>query len=222
MGTLGGVFTFTLGILGLMTTSVPARAGLLEDARLCTTETRRLERLSCFDKVFGTPLAEPEAGNQSRPGASDTPRSQRWREAYAQAESAPTTGGVSYGNTGQAAGLLVITPALGARPPRPLLALQCHNNITDLTLILPEPLDAERVNLGLGTTQMASQNAWRVRDSGYVLSIGRGLPAIRTVKSVGQKTHIRVYSESTRIDGLLFDLTGFQAAIRPLRESCGW
>ncbi|MBQ0814875.1 MAG: type VI secretion system-associated protein TagO, partial [Marinobacter sp.] len=25
-----------------------------------------------------------------------------------------------------------------------------------------------------------------------------------------------------RIDGLLFDLTDFENAIRPLRESCGW
>lgn len=221
-GTPSQVFTLTLGILGLLTAGVPARAGLLEDARLCTNETRRLERLSCFDEVFGTPLAKLEAASQTGPNPANRHRSQRWREAYAQVEAAPVASGVSYGDTGQAAGLLVTVPALGAQPPRPLLGLQCHNNITELTLILPEPLDAERVNLGLGTAQSASQNAWRVRDNGYALSIGRGLPAIRTVKRIGQKTHLRVYSENSGIDGLLFDLTGFQSAIRPLRERCGW
>jgi type VI secretion system protein VasI len=113
-------------------------------------------------------------------------------------------------------------PALGAKPPRPLLALQCHNNITELTLMLPEPLDAERVNLVLAASETAGRSAWRVRDNGYVLSIGRGLPAIRAVKEIGPEADIRVYSENTDIDGLLFDLTGFENAIGPLRESCGW
>lgn len=222
IGTSNCVLALAFSAIGPLIASVPAQAGLLEDARLCTVETQRLERLACFDEVFSTPLAEPEASTRPGAGSPDIKRSERWREAYAQVEAAPAAGGVNYGNTGQTAGLLVTVPALGAQPPRPLLALQCHNNITELTLILPEPLDAERVNLGLGATQTAGHNAWRVRDSGYVLSVGRGLPAIRTVKEIGLKTDIRVYSENSRIDGLLFDLTGFQNAIRPLRESCGW
>src|SRR5699024_6921931 len=122
----------------------------------------------------------------------------------------------------RAAGLLVTVPALGAQPPRPLLALQCHNNITELALMLPEPLDVERLELGLGVDNTAATRAWRVRDEGYVLSIGRGLPAIRAVKMIALETDLRIYAENSRIDGLLFDLTGFNSAIRPLRERCGW
>lgn len=210
----------TLAALSLMAVWAPASAGLLEEARRCTEEIQRLERLACFDEVFGTPLAEPEAGTRSGAGLPDINHSTRWREAYAQTEAAAVSVGVSYRDTGQAAGLLVTVPALGAQPPRPLLALQCHNNITELTLMLPDPLDAERVNLRLSET--GSRNAWRVRDNGYVLSIGRGLPAIRAVRETGPEADIRVYSENSRIDGLLFDLTGFQDAIRPLRETCGW
>ncbi|MDN6319602.1 MAG: type VI secretion system-associated protein TagO [Marinobacter sp.] len=221
IGILNRVLAFALGALGPAIASMPAQAGLLEGARRCTVETQRLERLACFDEVFGTPLAETEASTRPGSGSAGINRSERWREAYAQADAASVAGDVSYGNTGQAAGLLVTVPALGAQPPRPLLALQCHNNITELTLLLPKPLDAERVSLGLGS-QTTGQNAWRVRDSGYVLSIGRGLPAIRAIKDIGSKTDIRVYSENNRIDGLLFDLTGFHRAIRPLRESCGW
>ncbi|MGO1499780.1 MAG: type VI secretion system-associated protein VasI [Marinobacter sp.] len=211
-----------IATLSLTTVCVSAQAGPLEDARQCTVEPQRLERLACFDEVFGTPLAEPETDAVRNSRLRELNRSGRWREAYAQIEAASDAGGVNYRNTGQAAGHLATVPALGTQPPRPLLALQCHNNITELTLMLPEPLNSERVNLGLGATETTGQNAWRVRDNGYVLSIGRGLPAIRAVKEIGPEMDIRVFSENSRIDGLLFDLTGFQNAIRPLRESCGW
>jgi len=212
----------SLAVLGLTAVCLPAQAGPLEEARRCTVETQRLERLACFDEVFGTPLAEPETGVEPGSGLRKLEQSGRWREAYAQAEAATAAGGVTYRNTGQTAGLLATVSALGTTLPRPLLVLQCHNNITELTLMLPEPLEAERVNIGLGTTETAGQSAWRVRDNGYVLSIGRGLPAIRAVKKIALETDIRVYSENSRIDGLLFDLTSFQNAIRPLRENCGW
>lgn len=216
-----------LGLLCFCTPSfadqhTQAQADLLEEARRCTGEAQRLERLACFDEVFRTPLAEAELAAGLNASVRRAVGSLRWREAYAQDSAEPSSGNLSYRNTGQAAGLLVTVPALGAKPPRPLLALQCHNNITELTLMLPEPLDEERVNLGFGTIENAGQSAWRVRDNGYVLSVGRGLPAIRAVKAIEQKTDIRVYSENSRIDGLLFDLTGFANAIRPLRESCGW
>ncbi|WP_298452081.1 type VI secretion system-associated protein VasI [uncultured Marinobacter sp.] len=215
-----GLLCFTAASLADVNTQ--AQAGLLEEARRCTGEAQRLVRLACFDEVFGTPLAETDAATAPHARVRRMVGSLRWQEAYAQQGTEPSSGSLSYRNTGQAAGLLVTVPALGAKPPRPLLALQCHNNITELTLMLPEPLDAERVNLGFGTTGNAGQSAWRVRDNGYVLSIGRGLPAIRAVKAIEQETDIRVYSENSRIDGLLFDLTGFANAIRPLRESCGW
>ena len=211
-----------LAVLTLGAISAQAQAGKLEEASMCTDETQRLERLACFDEVFGTPLAEPETGRGPSDSLRNIERSTRWREAYAQAETDPATGGAHYRNTGQAAGLLVTVPALGAKPPRPLLALQCHNNITELTLMLPEPLDAERVSLSFGVSETVAQSAWRVRDNGYVLSIGRGLPAIRAVKVIGPATDIRGYSGNNRIDGLLFDLTGVGSAIRTLRESCSW
>ncbi|WP_417515537.1 type VI secretion system-associated protein VasI [Marinobacter sp.] len=212
----------SVGVLILAGMSAQAQAGILEEARRCTGETQRLERLACFDEVFGTPLTAPEADGRPSDGFRNIKRSTRWREAYASAEVETAVAGVRYRNTGQAAGHVVTVPALGAQPPRPLLVLQCHKNITELTFMLPEPLDAERVNIGLGSSEAVGKSAWRVRDSGYVLSIGRGLPAIRAVKAIGVETDIRVFSENSRIDGLLFDLTGFEKAVRPIRENCGW
>jgi len=191
-----------------------ACAGQLEDARLCTSEPQRLERLACFDEVFGTPLAA--SGEEL--AAPDARRSERWRQAYASLDAENAVAGVLYRNTGRAAGQLVTVPALGVQPPRPLLALQCHNNITELTLMLPEAMDEERVQLGFGR----GQTVWRVRDNGFVLSGGRGLPAIRTVKAMIDGTEARIDSPNSRIDGLLFDLSGYRRAIEPLRETCGW
>lgn len=191
-----------------------ACADLLEDARLCAGEPRRLERLACFDEVFGTPVAATEDERM----APDARRSERWRQAYASLDEQNTGTGVLYRDTGRAAGQLVTVPALGVQPPRPLLALQCHNNITELTLMLPEALDEERVRLGFG----GAQTVWRVRDNGFVLSGGRGLPAIRTVKAMIASTEARIESPNGRIHGLLFDLAGYRRVIKPLRETCGW
>lgn len=108
--------------------------------------------------------------------------------------------------------------ALGVQPPRPVLALQCHNNITELTVMLPEPMDRERVDVTLG----AERAHWRVRDEGLVVSAGRGLPAIRIVQGIVRQQDVRLNANAPELDGLLFDLTGYAEAIQPLRQACGW
>lgn len=200
--------------LALVSLVSNASADQLEGARLCTSEPQRLERLACFDEVFGTPLA----ASGEKIAAPDARRSERWRQAYASLDAENAGTGVLYRDTGKAAGQLVTVPALGVQPPRPLLALQCHNNITELTLMLPEAMDEERIRLGFGR----GLTVWRVRDNGFVLSGGRGLPSIRTVKAMIDSNEARVDSANSRIDGLLFDLSGYRRAIEPLRETCGW
>ena len=84
--------------------------------------------------------------------------------------------------------------------------------------MMPKAMDQERVQLGFGR----EQTVWRVRDNGFVLSGGRGLPAIRTVKAMINGTEARIDSPNSRIDGLLFDLSGYRRAIEPLREVRCW
>lgn len=185
----------------------------LVEARACTEEPNRLERLACFDEVFGTPLAQYETGQH--PGL--VSQSERWRRVFAQA-GGDDTGGVVYRDTGAAAGHLVTVTALGVKPPRPVLSLQCHNNITELAIMLPEPLDRERVEVTLGPQRAH----WRVRDEGLVVSAGRGLPAISTMLDVVNQPDVRLHAGTRELDGLLFDLNGFAEAIQPLRQACGW
>ncbi|MFO8140643.1 MAG: type VI secretion system-associated protein VasI [Marinobacter sp.] len=200
--------------LALLVASSPGLADLrLSEAETCTEEPNRLQRLACFDEVFATPLARYES-SQRPPQVN---QSERWRRVFAQA-GAEDASGVIYRDTGAAAGHLVTITALGVQPPRPVLALQCHNNITELTVMLPKPLNRERVQVTLGPERAD----WRVRDEGLVVSAGRGLPAIRMVQGIVGQADARLDADAPELDGLLFDLSGYAQAIRPLRQACGW
>nr|WP_284047990.1 type VI secretion system-associated protein VasI [Marinobacter sp. ATCH36] len=184
----------------------------LAAARDCTNENQRLERLACFDEVFGTPIhvaiEDVSAGKQP----------ERWRQAFAQEQRRRPGDGPLYRDTGELAGHLLTISALGVKPPRPLLAVQCHNNITELTVMLPRAVKEERVTVDFGH----GRQIWRVRDEGFVASGGRGLPAIRTVRNMAATSGVTVVSSSAVVDGLMFDLTGFRKTLKPLREECGW
>lgn len=193
----------------------------LDAAQACTKEPQRLVRLACFDEVFSTPVLVQQLSAQQ--GAEpEMPRSVRWREAFAQEQGRTPETGVLYRNTGQVAGHLVTIAALGVTPPRPLLVAQCHNNITELSLMLSRPLERERVDLTLASSAFRERQLWRVRDDGYVVSGGRGLPAIRTLKTLNRSGQFHLESDTAGVDGLVFDLSGLAEALAPLRQNCGW
>src|SRR5690554_7983716 len=192
-----------------MTLKDPVRTGLLALAMLCasshgvadprltaaeacTEEANRLERLACFDEVFATPLARYQPGA----GEPRMNRSERWRQAFALAGKGDVSG-VIYRNTGATAGHLVTVTALGAKPPRPVLTLQCYNNITELAVMLPEPINRERANVALG----AERALWRVGGEGVGVRGGRGLPAIGTGLGMGWGPGSRVQADVGEMGG---------------------
>lgn len=208
-----------LGLLVLMWVVAPARAddrARLDAARACTEEPQRLVRLACFDRVFDTPVSV------QRLSVPEAPRSARWRQAFAQEQGRTPEHGALYRDSGRVAGHLVTIAALGATPPRPLLVVQCHNNITELSLMLPRPSAEERIALTLAGDTFRDRQLWRVRDDGYVVSAGRGLPAIRTLKALERTGGFRIESDTAGIDGLVFDLNGLAGALGPVRQDCGW
>ena len=196
----------------LLLTSVPVYSGLLEQARECSGEPGRLQRLACFDGVFATPLAVQSAHDEPQ-----TPSSERWHQAFAQAAGDNRNGWI-YHDSGMATGLLLVLPALGATLPRPLMVLQCHNNITELAMMLPQSLADDRVRVSIN----GNPSLWRLRDDGYVLSAGRGLPSIALAKTLALVPQVQLQASASSINGLVFDLAGFSDAIRPLRKACGW
>lgn len=224
--TLKPALTLTLLLLTLPATTVQAAStkqaepvrnpGLITQARDCTREAARPERLACFDAVFGTPVHVASADVSRAPGNQPA----QWIAAYARESARQPSDGALYsrGDAGQ----MVTIAALGATPPRPLLSVRCDNNITHLALMLPQALNAERVRLTLTTDQREETQLWRVRDAGYVVSAGRGLPAIRTIKRLLGAPRITVRTNQSAIDGLVFDLANMRTALKPLRKTCGW
>lgn len=188
----------------------------LAAARQCTKETARLERLACFDTVFETPVHAEADAKAAMPGRQPT----EWLAAYAQeTRRAPADGALrGHGDAGE----MVTLPALGAVPPRPLLTVRCDNNITHFALMLPRPTSSERIRLTLASGGNRQSQMWRVRDDGFVISGGRGLPAIDTIKTLVNAPKLALVADESAVDGLMFDLAGLREALAPLREQCGW
>ncbi len=205
-------------LLLVLAAPVVAEPAQLKAARDCVGESARLDRLACFDRVFNTPVNRNPAPVAAAPGR----QSPDWRQAYALESQRQPGDGALYRNAGVRGGQLVTIAALGAVPPRPLLAVQCQNNITELKLMLPHALKRDRVRLTFVTAGASEQQLWRVRDQGLVVSGGRGLPAIRTVKRLAGGLQLQVSSPESRLDGLVFDLAGLNTRLKPLRKACGW
>lgn len=209
-----GLLIVGAALLAVVWTSPPvSAASQLEAAESCTGESQRLERLACFDRVFTTPV------QVSAQMAAQIGRPVRWQQAYALEQKRAPGDGALYRQTGRLAGHLITMPALGTRLPRPLLTVQCHNNITELSLMLPQSLPDERIELRFAT---AGQQLWRTRDEGFVFSGGRGLLAIETIKAVLPLSQLELTSDSAVVNGLVFDLSGLAAQLAPLRTACGW
>lgn len=199
--------------LALLAGVPPAQAedARLAEARACAAQGSRLARLQCYDALFRETAEVTDVA----------PRSSLWQAVAAQeAERAADDVGLMVRETPDT--VLMSAPALGTLPPRPLLVISCDAAITRFQLHLSEPLEAPRAPLRLQGSGAALDQTWRVLDGGHVLSGGRGLPAIATLKRLLGTEQLTLASERPAIDGLRFDVSGLRAAIAPLRAMCRW
>ncbi|MFC3284153.1 type VI secretion system-associated protein VasI [Litchfieldella rifensis] len=186
--------------------------GLLENARECARQTSRLERLGCYDALFRVPEAVPDTGD---------PRPALW---HAIREQEAARDGDDFGFlVSEANGdVLMSAPARGTSPPRPLLVISCEKAITRFQLHLSTASNAPRTHLRLTAAGRELEQDWRIRDGGYVISGGRGLPAIATLRQLLDGRELELGSDLAELDGLRFDLTGLRERIQPLRDTCRW
>ncbi|WP_136248082.1 type VI secretion system-associated protein VasI [Halomonas borealis] len=197
---------------GLSSAPTPAQDTRLQAAEACAEQPSRLGRLECYDTLF----LERSGVAESSPT-----RSPLW-QAVADQEAGRDDAafGVRVGETADT--VLMSVPALGTLPPRPLLVISCDAAITRFQLHLNAPIEASRAPLTLHGEGATLEQTWRVLDDGHVISGGRGLPAIGTLKRLLGGERLRLTSEQPAIDGLRFDLDGWRTAIEPLRAMCRW
>ncbi|NDL71894.1 type VI secretion system-associated protein VasI [Vreelandella alkaliphila] len=184
---------------------------LIVRAQTCAEEPSRLERLNCYDAIFQEVLPVDES--------SELPDLWYAIERQERARHEDNVGLIVQ-ETGS--NVLISVPALGTTPPRPILVIACEKLITRFQLHLPTPLNEARVNLRLASNGNTVQQQWRVRDGGHVVSGGRGLPAIETLRQLLNANEVTLHSDVTALDELRFDTTGLRQVIQPLREACRW
>jgi type VI secretion system protein VasI len=204
------------GLLLLLTLSshtsrAEGSTALLENARACAEESSRLERLNCYDALFKTPT--PSVDTSELPAL--------WH-AIERQEAARS--GDDMGLIIREAGsdVLISVPALGTTPPRPIMVMACEKLITRFQLHMPVAIDSARVTLELTGHGGVIEQQWRVRDGGQVISGGRGLPAIDTLRQLLSAEELTLRSDESALDGLRFDVSGLREDIQPLRNACRW
>lgn len=206
---IGGLLMLCL--LAWTPSKADAQNELLEGAQACTEETSRLERLNCYDALF---LEANISSNEDELPA-------LWRAIERQEAGRPDENvGLIVHETGDS--VLISVPALGTTPPRPIMVMACERLITRFQLHLPMPINGARVDLRLTGNGRAVQQQWRVRDGGRVVSGGRGLPAIDTLRQLLDAEEVTLQSDVKELDGLRFNVAGLRQEIAPLREACRW
>lgn len=108
-------------------------------------------------------------------------------------------------------------PALGAT-----LAVGCSHSITQLRFRLDSPWQDEQVRSLLDghLSPMALDANWFIRDEGYLLEYGRGLPAIDELKRWAIHGELQLLDEKGQRIRVVLD--GLEQALQPLRQLCRW
>lgn len=205
------IFRSGLALL-LLTSPAWGAETLLEQAQGCAVQESRLARLNCYDALFRVAPEAPTAGD---------PRTPQWYAAKAleQGRGDDFTFRVKRENNGD---VLMSAPALGTIAPRPRLVISCDDTITRFQLHVDRALDEGRTQLRLDTAGAALEQSWRIRDGGYLVSGGRGLPAIDTLRHLLASEALKLGSDIPALDGLRFDVSDLREKIQPLRKACRW
>lgn len=194
--------------------------------RDCPAIVSPLKRLECFDLASGTPIHQapttPRALGRVLPIVDLVQRNEAKRPPEDQRfllSSFPEP------DNDQQHRLVISAPALGALPPRPLLAISCESKISRLQLVLDEPAKPNKIRIQLFKDErpIADAYQWQVLDdAGLVVDAGRGLQAISLLRNMGSGQRLRLESDYPRLHGLVFDAEGLGELIEQERQACRW
>ncbi|GAB2801877.1 type VI secretion system-associated protein VasI [Dyella kyungheensis] len=195
----------------------------------CTAIASAVERLACFDTVAGTPVHLPAAAASSASSTdamirspmldlvqrNETPR--RAGDHHFLLSRAQEEG--SYGTQ-----IVISAPALGNTASPPVLAISCLSGISRIQLIVGQPIANNRVRMRLlmDGKPIGDAGVWQTLDGGTIVDAGRGLVAIDLLKRMGSGERLRLESNYSPTDGLLFDASGLHELIAEQREACHW
>jgi type VI secretion system protein VasI len=191
----------------------------------CQVKTISIQRLNCYDTLLNTPIHPVKIPKLPKPRKITLIDQINIQEQQRTAEDGPLllNSLIEHADSGQQQ-VLITTPALGAIGIRPILAISCQRNITQLQIVLPKPLTAKAINLKVlnDQGQQSLQASWRIRAAGKIVATGRGMASIRSARELQRYTSIQLHSDQPMLDGLRFDLTGLNQQLPVLAAACHW
>lgn len=194
----------------------------------CRAEPASLERLDCYDRLL-TPAYPDFSGARVKAQV----QGEAWQRAFAQEAQRDdhSTQFLTQQTGGERPSVVITTPALGSRPPRPVLMFSCIDNITRMQIALPEPLNGPP-DVVLVTEKIRVNARWFLRENDALLESSRGLPGIDEIKQLfGADTLTVAFNapaqnelphKNTPAASLTFSLSGLEKALVPMRVACHW
>ena len=182
----------------------------------CRQEKSPLERLDCYDSAWGG-----GSSDQGKPKGGIA-----WNRAMEQ-ENTRTNNSVSlltkmYNSEGNNPTIIITTPALGHKTPRPVLMFSCIDNITRLQIALLNPSDKRDTLVDVSTDRVKFETRWFFRENGFLLEASRGLEGISEIQRLFKSNVFKIKSSSQNINGLTFNIQNLEQEIKSLRAACHW
>ncbi|MBF1188144.1 MAG: type VI secretion system-associated protein TagO [Haemophilus parainfluenzae] len=183
----------------------------------CRSHKSELERLDCYDKAWG----DNRVFSQVR----SVQGGKAWNRAIEQ-EKTRTTDSLNFltkiTESEDNPTVVITTPSLGHKSPRPVLMISCVDNITRLQIAMPSPINERDVYLDVITNKTSFKTHWFFRENGFLLEASRGLEGISEIQRLFKSSTLRFNSDIPAINELVFKIEDLENEIKPLKTACHW
>ena len=183
----------------------------------CRSQKSELERLDSYDKAWG----DNRVFSQIR----SVQGGKSWNRAIEQ-EKTRTTDSLNFltkiTESEDNPTVVITTPSLGHKSPRPVLMISCVDNITRLQIAMPSPINERDVYLDVITNKTSFKTHWFFRENGFLLEASRGLEGISEIQRLFKSSTLRFNSDVPAINELVFKIEDLENEIKPLKTACHW
>lgn len=191
---------------------------ILKKMEACRVYKSEFERLDCYDNAWGN--MNPSIGaNKKLQGGKAWNRAMN-QESERNEDSIKLLTRISGSETNPT--VIITTPSLGHKPPRPVLMFSCIDNITRLQIALPQPIEERDVHLDVITDKVTFKTHWFFRENGFLLEASRGLEGIGEIQRLFKSTTLQLNSTIPALNNITFKIENLENEIKPLKLACHW
>ncbi|OOF70631.1 type VI secretion system-associated protein TagO [Rodentibacter caecimuris] len=199
-----------ISLICLISFSVSAQ--IIKDSQVehCTSIKSNMNRLSCFDKLFNTPIQEQLIDNRVVNNIIPKLVGDIFILSKIPKDEFPIDTNLEI--------------ALPSVDEDAAIYIACKDNITRFQIVIDKPIKYNPINIHIindDTKQTLSKINWQNTERGYMVDSGRGLYAIQQLKSILyiDKFTVSIPQEKRSYS---FKNNGLASQIASIRKECGW